>query len=438
MRLNTHTNGWNRRKFLKTASATVGGITAVNTMPALLSQNSPNERIRHAVIGTGGMGSNHSRSFARLKNCAVVALCDVDPERLGKAARDLPNQDRVKQYAAFRRLLEDDGIDTVSIATCDHWHTPVALAAILAGKHVYVEKPCSHNVRESQLLVQAAHEHKKCVQHGTQRRSWSQLKAAVEALRGGVIGKVLAAKAINHQWRGPIGRAPVAEPPPGINYDLWLGPAPKHGFTKNRWHYNWHWFWDYGCGDLGNDGIHQLDVARWGLGVDYPKAVVGSGGQLFYDDDHETPDSQLVIYEYDHCQLIYEMRLWTPYNMEGHDNGVVFYGTDGKMEDGRSGVVVTMEDGKINRIEGERESNMEDFLNAVRANDPAKLSARIDVGAVSATLCHLGNIGTRLGGQRLVYNSNPGKITQCGGRESEANALLTREYRSGYELPYSG
>jgi predicted dehydrogenase len=426
-----------RRAFLKSTSLGLAGMTSINVLPSL-GANSPNETIRHAVIGTGGMGSNHCRSFARLKNCEVVAVCDVDPDRREKAAGDLPNPSRIKRHGDFRRLLEDDSIDTVSIATCDHWHTPVALAAILAGKHVYVEKPCSHNVRESELLMKAAAEHRKCVQHGTQRRSWSQVRNAMQALRDGIIGRVLAAKAINHQRRGPIGRAPVSDPPQGVDYDLWLGPAPVHPFTRNRWHYNWHWFWEYGCGDLGNDGIHQLDVARWGLGVDYPRAIVSSGGQLFYEDDHETPDTQMLVYEYPHCQLIYEMRLWTDYPMEGHDNGVVFYGTEGRMEDGRSGVVVTLKDGGTRRIEGERESHMEDFLSAVRAGDPDRLSAPITTGAVSANLCHLGNIATRLGGGKLVYEAGTGRITRAEGRETEANQLLGRTYRAGYELPYRG
>ena len=434
---NTLPTRYTRRDFLKTSAAGLAGAAALNLQTAF-AQGSANERVRHAVIGTGGMGGNHCQWFARLKDCEVAAVCDVDPVRLNKAAAGLPNTDRVKKFADFRRLLEDKSIDTVSIATCDHWHTPVALAAILAGKHVYVEKPCSHNVRESNLLVQAAREHKKCVQHGTQRRSSSQFKAGMQALRDGAIGKVLAAKAINHQLRPAIGRVPASEPPPGVNYDLWLGPAPVRPFTKNRWHYNWHWFWDYGCGDLGNDGIHQLDVARWGLGVDYPKAVVCSGGQLFYEDDHETPDTQTVIYEYEHCHLIYEMRLWTPYDMEGHDNGTIFYGTEGRLEEGRSGVSIKMKDGPAKKVEGGHESNAEDFMKAVRANDPSKLSAAIEVGAVSANLCHLGNIGTRLGGQRVEYDSVSQKITRCGGREAEANALLTRAYRAGYELPYQG
>lgn len=427
----------NRRAFLQTAGAGLAGMPAFSLRP-LFAQDSPNERIRHAVIGTGGMGRGHCRNFAGLAGCEVVAVCDVDPAQLDRAAASLPNAGHVKKFSDFRRLLEDKSIDTVSIATCDHWHTPVALAAILAGKHVYVEKPCSHNVRESNLLVQAAREHRKCVQHGTQRRSSPQLKAAVQALRDGVIGRVLAAKAINHQFRPPIGRAPESAPPPGVNYDLWLGPAPKRPFTNNRWHYNWHWFWDYGSGDLGNDGIHQLDMARWGLGVDYPKAIASSGGQLLYEDDHETPDTQTLVYEYAQCHLIYEMRLWTPYALEGHDNGTIFYGTDGKMEDGRKGVTVTLKDGQTKQIEGGRGDNMADFLNAVRANDSAKLSAPIAEGAISANLCHLGNIATRLGGQRIEYNPLSGKITSCGGREAEANALLTRTYRAGYELPYQG
>ena len=426
-----------RRDFLKATSGSLASLATLSVLPSL-AQNSPNGRIRHAVIGTGGQGKSHCRSFAKIKDCDVVALCDVDPERLGQAAALLANADRVKKFADFRQLLEDKTIDTVSIGTCDHWHTPIALAALLAGKHVYVEKPCSHNVHESNLLVKAAREHKKCVQHGTQRRSSGQVNAAVKALRDGVIGKVLAAKAINHQLRKPIGRAPVSEPPAGVNYDMWLGPAPKHAFTKNRWHYNWHWFWDYGCGDLANDGIHQLDAALWGLGVKYPKGIVCSGGQLYYDDDHETPDTQTIIYEYEHCHLIYEMRLWTDYPMEGHDNGTVFYGTEGKLEDGRKGIVVTMKDGQSRKIEAEGVSHQENFLNAVRANDPSKLSAPIEVGAVSADLCHLGNIGTRLGGQRVEYDPVAERITRCGGREAEANAMLTRTYRAGYELPYRG
>lgn len=402
-------------------------------------QRSANETIRHAVIGNGGMGRNHARSFAAIPNCEVVALCDVDPTRCASVGASLPNKNRVKLYDDFRRVLDDKSIDSVSIATPDHWHTPLALAALLAGKHVYVEKPCAHNIHEANLLVKAAAQSKKCVAHGTQRRSWSLHKNLMQALKDGVIGKVYTAKVINNQLREPIGKKPVGAPPAGVNYDLWLGPAPQHAFTENRWHYNWHWFWDYGTGDLGNDGIHHLDVCRWGLGVGYPKAVIAAGAQYFYQDDHETPDTQTVIYQYDTCQILYEMRLWTNYGIEGgEENAAVFYGTEGMLIDGAKGITVTRIDKKPVTITGGRESNFANFLDAVRANDPQRLNAPITEGAISANLCHLGNIATRLGNQHLEYDPLAQKITRCGGRESEANRLLTRTYRKGYELAFKG
>jgi len=240
------------------------------------------------------------------------------------------------------------------------------------------------------------------------------------------------AKAINHQHRPPIGREPECDPPEGVNYDLWLGPAPKHAFTQNRWHYNWHWFWDYGSGDLGNDGIHQLDQARWGLGVTIPNAVVASGGQYYYDDDHETPDTQTVIYEYDECQLVFEMRLWTNYKLEGHDNGVVFYGDNGKVEFGREGSKATFLDGqeKVFGPYADMKDHVRNFLDCVKENNPDGLYAPIVEGAISTTLCHLGNIATRVK-QRLEINP---ETWQCA-NVPEAVELYKREYRKGYELP---
>ncbi len=426
---------WTRRKFIKSAGA---GVT-LSAAPSLL-RNSwgravPSERVRHAVVGTGGRGRRLSGDFAKMDDCDVVAICDVDPGRRSGTAKELGASSRVAQYADYRRVIDDKSIDSIVIATADHWHTPVALAAILSGKHVYVEKPCSHNVIEGHLLVEAAKKYHKCVQHGTQSRGSADVKAAVRFMREGKLGKVRMAKAINHQFRGPIGRAPETDPPPGVNYDLWLGPAPKRPFTRNRWHYNWHWFWDYGTGDIGNDGIHQVDVARWGLGVGYPPVLSASGGQLFYDDDHETPDTQVVTFEYDDCYLMYEMRLWTQYKLEGHDNGVVFYGDKGKLEVGREGCHVTFTGKEKQRIRGEGGGDFaRNFVDAVKANDPSKLDAPIEEGAISAALCHLGNIATRLGCGQLKYD--PVKRIVPG--NAAATALLTREYRAGYELAYTG
>ncbi len=422
---------FSRREFIR---STTGAALVATPLLSLSSPSraAPNDRIRHAAIGLGGQGRQLARTFASHGDCDVVAVCDVDPERRAEAAGELPDAEGVAQVEDFRTIIDDPDIDTISIATPDHWHTPIALAGIVAGKHVYVEKPCSHNVRESVLLDEAAREYGKCVQHGTQARSGEGIKQAVAFLREGNLGTVRMAKAINHQFRGPIGRAEESDPPPGVNYDLWLGPAPKRPFTRNRWHYQWHWLWDYGTGDIGNDGIHQIDVARWGLGVGLPKAVSASGGQLFYDDDHETPDTQVVTFEYGDCYLLYEMRLWTSYRLEGHDNGVVFYGDKGTLEVGRNGCEVTLIGKEKEKIGGGSDlgGNVRNFIECVKAGDPSGLNAPIAEGAVSATLCHLGNIATRVG-RRLHFDA---EAMKCVG-DAQANGLLKREYRKGYELP---
>jgi len=419
-----------RRKFLRTSAA---GVAASSVLLGGYSNGlaAPSERVRIAVIGVGGQGSGHAEGWAKMEETELVAVCDVDPKHRNEVAKETNS----KPVADYRRVLDDKSIDAVSIATPDHWHTPVALAALVAGKHVYVEKPCCHNIREGQLLVKAAKQFGKCVQHGTQYRGDDDAIEGIKQLGEGVIGEMYLAKAINHQRRRKIGHAPVEDPPAGVNYDLWLGPAPVHPFTKNRWHYKWHWFWDYGTGDMGNDGIHQVDVARWGLGQMYPKASLVSGGQLWYDDDHQTPDTQTVVFEYEGRHLIFEMRLWTPYKLEGHDNGVVFYGTKGKMEIGRRGCHVIV-DGEEKKIKGQGNSGgiRKNFVECIKANDPSKLLAPIDEGFASAVLCHIGNIGVRLGGARLEYDGVNHRFTN----NSEANKYLSREYRKGYELAYTG
>jgi predicted dehydrogenase len=428
-----------RRDFIKTTSMGSAGIIAAPFIASSAwAQTPPSDTIRHAVIGTGGMGGNHCNRFAKVKGCELVAVCDVDPAQINEAVKDLPNEKQIKRYADFRKLLEDKSIDSVTIATPDHWHTPIALWALMAGKHVYVEKPCSHNVREANLLVKAAKEFNKCVQHGTQRRSQGDHIEGIRQLKNGIIGKVYMVKAIDHQHRKPIGRASVQAPPPGVDYDMWLGAAPKVPFTKNRWHYDWRWFWDYGNGDAANDGVHQIDVAVWALGDRYPDRIVVSGAQLYYKDDHETPDTQTAIFEYNDAQILWEMRLWTPYKLEGHDNGNVAYGTEGKMEFGRSGVVVVRGDERT-KIESPEpvQSIMSNFLTAVRENNPATLNAPIERGAIATNMAILANIGTRVGAPGLAYDP----ITEdfkCPGFDKNANAMLGREYRKGYELVYNG
>lgn len=389
--------------------------------------------LRHAVIGLGGMGRNHVKAFAAAEGCSIAAVCDVDPERRKTVVEWLDGKFEATVYDDFRELLADDSIDSVSVATPDHWHTPVALHALLAGKHVYVEKPCSHNIHEALILDKLARETGLCVQHGTQHRSGTGPRDAIKLIHDGGIGTVRMAKSINHQFRGPIGHAEPTEPPPGVNYDMWLGPAPVHPFTKNRWHYHWHWFWDYGTGDAGNDGVHQLDVMQWGMGVDLPQRVTSVGAQLFYDDEHETPDTQTVIYEYENVQLMYEMRLWTNYKMDGHDNGVIFYGDKGTVEVDRNGAHLTLIGEPRKRIgDGvDLDAHVGNFLACVRAGTPDQLNAPIAAGSRSTILAHLANVGTRVGRPLHVSSDGTGAVG-----DPEATALFQRSYRPEYALPY--
>jgi len=428
-----------RREFIKAA----GAGAAASTVPffaTAATRASANETVNVAVVGLS-QGMYHARTYAAIKNCRLAAICDVDPKRVHKAEKKLSKYGKLKKYTDYRKIIDDPEIDAVSIATCDHWHTPIALAAILAGKHVYVEKPSSHTVHEANLLMKAAQKYNKCVQHGTQRRSNRGFITAMKALKDGIIGDVYMAKVINHQHRGRIGRAEPTSPPSGINYDLWLGPAPLHQFTKNRWHYKWHWFWDYGGGDLVNDGIHHLDLAVWGTGKDkvYPTQIVTSGGQLHYNDDHQTPDTQTIVYIYPDVQILYEMRLWTPYRLEGYTNATVFYGTKGKMEgttaevDGEK-ITVRPKDYDVPPVK----DIMENFIDAVRHDDPSMLNSPITTGGPISNLCNLGNIGTRLGNASLTYDGDICKITKCSASISKANAMLTKDYRKPYTLAYTG
>ena len=391
-----------------------------------------NDEIRVGVVGIRGRGGGLISEFHSMAGVRVVALCDVDGNVLDREVnRFQDRKEKVDAYTDYRRMLEDESIDVVCIATPDHWHVPIAAFSVIAGKDVYVEKPLSHTISEGRLLVNLARKYDRIVQHGTQSRSAEGLMEAVEYMRSGELGKIRMAKAINSQLRGPIGRVPDSEAPAHVDYDLWLGPAPKRPFNSNRFHYNWHWFWDYGTGDIGNDGIHQIDIARWGLAVEMPKAVSCSGGQLFYDDDHETPDTQIATFEYDDVYLMFEMRLWTPYPHEGHDNGNIFYGDNGKMSIGRKGWQVTFKDGEAGpggpRGGG---SHIANFIKAVYSRKVSDLNADVEVGHCSAALCHMANIAIWIG-RRLRFDAHQEQFIE----DAEANTYLSKQYRKGFELP---
>ncbi len=416
-----------RRDFVKSSIA--GGLT----LAAPFSRaRGANDDLRVAVAGIRGRGGGLVEDFHDADGVRVVALCDVDEKVLeSRIKRFKDRNEKVDTYIDCRKMLEDKSINIVAIATPDHWHVPLAAWSVVAGKDVYVEKPLSHTISEGRLLVNLARKHKRIVQHGTQARSSQGIKDAIEYMKSGELGKIRMAKAINSQRRGKIGREPDSPAPPHVHYDLWLGPAPKRPFNVNRFHYKWHWWWDYGTGDTGNDGIHQIDIARWGLGVELPKAISCSGGQLWYDDDHETPDTQIATFEYDDVYLMYEMRLWTPYPHEGHDNGNIFYGDNGKVSVGRRGWQVIFRDGKEGPGGGRGGgSHTENFIKAVRTRKISDLNADVEVGHHSAALCHMANIAMRVG-RRLKFDAQREKFID----DSGANEYLTKHYRKGYELP---
>lgn len=428
-----------RRTFLKGAGA---GIAAL----AWGATNAPaaaDEKLVLGLIGTGGMGSNHLRYLAARQDVELAYLCDVDQQRLAAAAKSVESATgRAPQTVKdLREVLDDKRVDAVFIATPDHWHSPAAILALDAGKHVYVEKPCSHNIREGRLLVEAAQRSGKLLQVGTQSRSTATVQDAIARVHAGEIGEVLIAKAWNSQRRGTIGKSQPADPPAHLDYDLWVGPATLVPYRPNMLPGIWRWWHHFGCGDIGNDGVHDIDVACWGLGVDtHPSTVTCLGGKYFFDDDQQFPDTQYSVCEYPLAdgsgrkkQLIFEQRIWSPYTQEGYENGAAFYGTKGLLVIGHTvGWKLYGERNKL-MAEGSGQADLlahhQNFLDCVRGQQKA-LNAPATAGHLSATLVHLSNIAARIG---RVLHFDP-QSEQIEGDE-EANRLVRREYREHWAAP---
>jgi len=385
-------------------------------------------------------------AYNRMENVEIAAICDIDESVLNAQVASVEKA-KGKRPAAFtdlRKLLEDKSIDAVSIATPNHHHTLQTIWACQAGKDVYVEKPCSHDMFEAKQIVAAAQKYNRIVQHGTQQRS-SVGRVVVQRIHEGLIGDVYEARGLCFKRRDTIGRKPVEPVPAGVHYDLWLGPAPEHAFTQNRFHYNWHWFWDYGNGDLGNQGIHQVDMARWGLGVKYPTKVSAIGGHFMFDDDQETPNTLTATYEFDEGgvkkMMVFEVRHWITNHEAGLDEprpgntvGTIFYGSKGYIatseeDESKYTSFIGREQtpGPADHVVG---NNWANFIDVVRSRKQADLFAPIDEGAISTTLVHLANISYRLG-RTLHFDS---VSYSCKG-DAEANHMFRREYRKPFVVP---
>ena len=430
-----------RRQFIKSSSVSISTLATVHLTSGLRAA-SPNEKVSLGIIGPGGMGRNHIVNINKRKDVEIAFVCDPDTSHQANAAKLVESGTGIKpkQVGDLREILEVKSVDAVFIATPDHWHAPAAILAAEAGKHVYVEKPCSHNVHEGRLMIEAARRNKRVMQVGTQSRSTKHVMKAMELLHNGAIGRVLVAKAWNSQKRSSIGKAAPSAPPSHLDFETWLGPASKLPYQRNMLHGIWRWWRAFGTGDMGNDGVHDLDIARWGLGVTtHPRRIAALGGKYFFDDDQQFPDTQNVLFEYAPSaedgrprQLIFEQRIWAPYFEQGYENGNAFYGTNGFMLLGKHGGWKLI--GSRNKLREQMSgspdlrAHHDDFFRSIREGGTP--NADIEIGHLSSSLCHLGNIATRIG-RVLEFDPKHEQIAD----DVEANAMLSREYRKHWGKP---
>lgn len=450
-----------------------------------------NDRLRVAVVGVNGRGMSHIDGLAGKHNCIVTTICDADEAVIGRAMKAVEKrQGKAPKFEQdIRKVVEDKDIDIITIATPNHWHALAAIWALQNGKDVYVEKPVSHNVSEGRRIVEVARKTNRICQAGTQSRSSKGMREAMAYLHAGKLGKIRLARGLCYKLRPSIGKVEGPQPiPKSINYDLWCGPAPVEPLMRKRLHYDWHWIWTYGNGDLGNQGIHEMDKARWGLNKhELAKHVVSIGGRFGYKDDGQTPNTQICVFDYGDCELIFEVRGWPshspfPGKASPKDSikptnfvGNVFYGSEGFLVcPSYTNGIAYSNDGEILKKFSGGDDHFGNFIQAVRSRRAEDLNGDILEGHLSSALCHLGNISYRLGDEqpfgqkpeafakdkdagesfeRMEKHLKDNKIAlddlKCRvGRkltldtaherfvdDKDANALLTRAYRKGFEVP---
>jgi len=439
-----------RRNFLKTAGVSSALLGIGGVLPGFSAASygrivGANDRIRLAIVGVNGRGTALATNFARLSECEVATVCDVDRRAIDKcvdAVEKVQNK-APKGEKDFRVSLADKNIDAAVIAMPDHWHTPAALVALQAGKHVYVEKPVSHNPREGEMLIEATEKYGKVVQVGNQRRSWPNLIEAIHAIQGGVIGKVHSGKMWYANTRASIGTGKITPVPDWLDWDAWQGPAPRTVYKDNIVHYNWHWFWHWGTAESGGNGVHMVDLLCWGMNLKYPKKISSAGGRYYHDDDWETPDTQLINLEYDNAVLSLEANSCNGKRTEDASVGVIFYGDSGSLFISGGNEYVIFD--QRNKIVKEVKSNLDfeqgntvnpsqlldaihfqNFFDAIRKGTP--LACTAETGHQCTALMLLGNIALRTG---RTLNLNPANGHIIG--DSDAQRFWGRDYEPGWE-----
>lgn len=425
-----------RRSFLKKTSILTAGLAATGGgARALRGAPGPNDKVRVAVIGCHNRGKNHISAFLSLPEAEIVTICDVDSRVMQEGIDTVAKKQnrKPKGVTDLRRVLDDPDIDAISMAIPDHWHTPAAIMACAAGKHVYVEKPGSHDGHESEMIVAAARKHKRVVQMGNQRRSWPWVQEGIHALQNGELGKTFFARGWYTNHRLSLGHGKPVPVPDWLDYSLWQGPAPESPYRDNILHYNWHWFWRWGTGELGNNGVHSLDLCRWGLGVDLPRRVTCGGGRYHFSDDWETPDICLASFDFGDKMIAWEGQSCDPRGFENAGFGVSFFCENGSMTIASSVKIYDLKDKLVREIPARQEGGLSpdavhfrNFLDGIR-NGKA-LNAEIEEGQKSTLLCHVGNIAWRTG-HTINFDPDTRKIIG----DDAASALWKRTYREGWE-----
>lgn len=440
-----------RRKFIKTtltgaAVLSVGGILPGFSAKSYANIIGANDKIRIAAMGVNSRGLALARNFAAQPNCEVTYVCDVDERAANKCITRVESiqKRRPKAEPDFRKALEDKNLDAMFIAAPDHWHAPAAILASKAGKHVYLEKPCGHNPNEGELLIKAVDKYKNIIQMGNQRRSWPNVVAGIKELHDGVIGRPYFAKTWYTNNRPSIGIGKSVPVPAWLNYDLWQGPAPRVAFKDNFLHYNWHWFWNWGTGEALNNGTHMVDLARWGLGVDYPTKVSSNGGRYRYQDDWQTPDTQIINLEFGNkATITWEGRSCNAMPIEGSTVGVIFYAENGslhmdggnsyKIYDIKGQLIKTVKDtasfdstSLVDPSQALDAIHLQNFFDAIKKG--SKVNSDILSGHQSTLMVQLGNIALRAG-ESLNIDPKTGRIL------GNKNALQywSRKYEKGWE-----
>jgi len=440
-----------RRTFIKKASSGAFALSLGGMLPAFSAKSyqnilGANEKIRVACMGVNSRGLAVGKNFAHQKNCEVLHVCDVDSraadiciDAIGKIQSNKP-----QATPDFRNALEDKNLDALIVTAPDHWHAPAALLACSAGKHVYLEKPCSHNPNEGEMLVKSAEKHKRVLQMGNQRRSWPNVAGAIAELHAGVIGRPYFAKTWYTNNRASIGIGKETAVPAWLNYDLWQGPAPRKAYKDNLIHYNWHWFWHWGTGEALNNGTHMIDLARWGLNVEYPTKVNSTGGRYMYQDDWQTPDTQVINLEFENKSMIsWEGRSCNGKSIEANSVGIIFYAEQGSMviESGNSYKIYDLKNNLVKEVKNnftvdarnlsDPSQNL-DALHILNFFDGIRLGTRLNSDIVSGhqstLLVQLGNISQRVG-RSLAINPTNGHILN----DKAAMKFWSREYQKGWE-----